>query len=61
MSSTRLPSISNGFTLRVVGRDTVKGRKEYHLIEELSRMDVSPKQMLLLLEKMRGTSLNNLD
>lgn len=62
IGSTRLPNVSNGFTIRVIGRDSVlPGKKEEGLVQEPSDMHISEQQVQQLADKTQGMSLNSLD
>ncbi|KAF8559266.1 hypothetical protein OG21DRAFT_1403484 [Imleria badia] len=61
IGSTRLPNVSNGFSIMVVGRDSVKGGKEDTLGVEPSDMHIAERQVRELTDKTQGMSLNNLD
>ena len=61
IGATRLPNVSNGFTIKVVGRDTVTGGKEYSLVEESPCVHVTEQQVGQLVDKVKGWSLNALD
>lgn len=61
IGATRLPNISNGFTIRIVGRDSVKGEKEESLVQEASDAHVEEQRLLQLIDKAQDMSLNNLD
>ena len=61
IGSTRLPNVSNGFTIRVFGRDSELGKKEDSLVRESSYIHVAEQQVRQLVDKTWGMSLNNLD
>lgn len=61
IGSTRLPNLSNGFTIRIIGRDSVKGKKEDSLVREPSYVHVAEQQVQELVDKTKGVSLNDLD
>ncbi|KAH0838464.1 hypothetical protein J3R83DRAFT_6776 [Lanmaoa asiatica] len=61
IGSTRLPNVPNGFTIRVIGGDPVKGKKEDTLVRESSYMHVTEQQVRQLVDKTQSMSLNNLD
>ena len=61
IGSTRLPNVSNGFTIRIVGRDSVMRKEEDSLVLERSQMRAAEQQVRQLLDKTQGMSLNSLD
>ena len=61
VSATRLPNISNGFAIRIVGRDSVTGKKEVSLTREPLGTPAIEHQVRQLLDKTQGMSLNGLD
>lgn len=62
IGSTRLPNVSNGFTIRVVGPDSVQGGEECSLGQEPSDdMRITEQQVRQLVDETQGMSLNNLD
>lgn len=58
IGATRLPNVSNGFTIRVVGRDSVKGKKED---QPLNSIHIAEQQVRQLVDKTQGMSLDSLD
>ncbi|KAG8219968.1 hypothetical protein J3R82DRAFT_973 [Butyriboletus roseoflavus] len=61
IGATRLPNLSNGFTIRIVGRDSVKGKGEDSLVREPSYKHVAEQRVQQLVDKTEGVSLNDLD
>lgn len=61
IGSTRLPNVSNGFTIRIVGSDSVKEKKEDSLVREPSHVHVAEQQVQQLVDKTEGMSVNDLD
>ena len=63
IGSTRLPNVSNGFTIRIVGRQSIKGGKleDDSLVRKPIHMHIAEQQMQQLVDKTQGMSLNNLD
>ncbi|KAF8140079.1 hypothetical protein EV363DRAFT_1392999 [Boletus edulis] len=58
MGATRLPSVSNGFTIRVIGRD---GKREDSLVQELPDMHTAEHRVQQLVNQTQRMSLNSLD
>lgn len=61
IGSTRLPNVSNGFTIRITGRDSVNGKQADDLARESSYVHVAEQQVQRLVDKAGGMSLNNVD
>lgn len=61
IGSTRLPNVSNGFTIRIIGRDSVKAKEEDSLVREPLNMHVAEQQVQQLVVKIEGMSVNDLD
>jgi len=61
IGSTRLPNVSNGFTIRIVGREFIKGGKDDSLVRKPIDMHIAEQQVRQLVDKTQGMSLNNLD
>ena len=61
IGSTRLPNVSNGFTIRIVGRDSIMKKERDSLVREPSYMHAAEQQVRQLIDKTQGMSLNSLD
>jgi len=64
ISATRLPNASNGFTIRIIGRDSVEARKMDGIIREFesgSHRHAAEPRLQELVNKAQYMSLNSLD
>ncbi|KAG6381352.1 hypothetical protein JVT61DRAFT_5762 [Boletus reticuloceps] len=61
IGATRLPNVSNGFTIRVVGRDGLQGKREDNLVQKLPDMHTAEHRVQQLVNQTQKMSLNSLD